>query len=1113
MMRVERAIRLALLRYGLASEFGSAIYRSLASCAIGLYWVPIPSAQAFLSGRVCGWQLIAKVSVGASLVFIEGVKAVAISHPHAAVSPLRYCAIERANLEVKSTEPDGNVTRHRRHLAAPFTSTESLAFEELFHQTEGFGQGYLTGDQAVPLFQRSGLDSTTLSQIWQLADSKGEGLLRLPNFKVAMKLISLAQAHRPVSLAYLHEPCPLPTFDGVRLSFSSASRRGDEFSKGRVSSLSRASPFGTQPASPFDLPALPRGISLMDAQKYYRIFLNASFNQDLLDGGAVRDIMVKTGLPIDTLRNIWNLADTHGRGCLEAFEFIIAMFYVESVMNETLTEVPVLLPPKVKDSAIAAVTVMRSRMTSSPSPVLRHASSAKPHVVVGSFHREVGPSPPLTSKSTKVSLMTLCSPQPALCPVRLGEDARNFFVRSKLPSSTPLGHLVSGAELAAIRDGQDGLTSDEFAVAMHLIYAAMAGSPVPRHLPPSLVPPSLRRPDPFLTPPSQPSDPFSTKDPRPSLPEGRSTGSSSFEPINASIAEDILGLNAQLKPLIQAVNVCRSRTAQLQGERETLVQHATKLQANHSHALELQAELHRELSELELLHKQLIPIHSSTRDKHLAAQERLREAQAKYRALESNLQGELAKSQLAKQYVQASQPIIAQLTNQLNDRLPKAEALDPFAALIEGDLPHADNAAATKSSSDSPADLGLAGLSFDDIVAARSAPPKRTGSTSSHASCHARVETQSPGLGTPSLALGSLSFDALVTSHDVETQPSGSGSTSPALVSSPSDPNLGVVSIDECPEKVSAAKKVGVDAHDTCAKQVSEQVSEGEDLVSAAESAEKVSATPQNLEPELDSFAALISETIGPDQAQLSTTLMPDNSKVPNSSVPQPASISHEQLVESLSRFGLESDLFKMEVTPSDQPESPTLPYTLPPSLFDSFSPTFPPLKLFDPSTSLTDPFQGFGRALSPKSPPDFDQAFGGKRTSTLGTFSFDDVFGEALSSSQLEMTGSHHVSAQVNSPAMLSGVVPEDSCSTSVYFDAEDGLNRHPISPATSGLPLRRAAHSDPTVYLPVDAAAMQELLGMGFTSHQANEALAKYDNNLELATNHLLDIPPDSA
>lgn len=47
---------------------------------------------------------------------------------------------------------------------------------------------------------------------------------------------------------------------------------------------------------------------------------------------------------------------------------------------------------------------------------------------------------------------------------------------------------------------------------MHLIYATMGGTPLPRQLPRDLIPPSLRQPDPFLQGAGpQPFDPFLTK--------------------------------------------------------------------------------------------------------------------------------------------------------------------------------------------------------------------------------------------------------------------------------------------------------------------------------------------------------------------------------------------------------------------------------------------------------------------------------------------------------------------------------------------------------------------------------------------------------------------------
>ncbi|KAJ9087092.1 hypothetical protein DSO57_1036740 [Entomophthora muscae] len=919
-----------------------------------------------------------------------------------------------------------------------FTAAETLAFEELFNQTEGLSQGYITGDQAVPLFQRSGLDSTTLSQIWQLADSKGEGLLRLASFKVAMKLISLAQARRPVTLAYLHEPCPLPLFDGVRLSFGPAARLNDDI---RL----RASPFDPKPASPFEA---SRTISLSDAQKYYRIFLKASFNQDLLDGNAVRDIMVKTGLHIGTLRDIWNIADTQGRGSLEAFEFIIAMFYVENILNETIHEVPALLPPKIKDSAISAMTSLAS------SPPSRHVTFP-----TSTSSLSLGPQKEDWAIPA-ADLLKYASFFDAIVPLPTGlmssEEAYKFFIRSKLSSPT----LSAIWELSSILN-QDGLTRDEFAVAMHLIYATMNGAPLPRQLPRELIPPSLRQPDPFLQAgPPQPFDPFLSKE-LPLCTSPLPQDLLSFDNHAAPIAgkddgcrDDILALNSQLKPLIQDINASRIKKAQLLGQNKTMQMQEEALQTKHRQEQDLHSELTRELTDLELLHKELLPIHSSTREKHGEHQERFRNVQAKYAALETQIQEQLAKSSEAKKYVQASQPIIAHLTNQLKALPPQppAEAEDPFTALIERIPSPRNNPETPKENadpfSDFPSEKNLTTLSFDELVAARSAPLKRGDSTSSHASQHSRVESR----------------------------PAQSANSFPPQTKSPTS-----------------------------------------DLKSPSDKDLSTKSPKPEAEVEADPFTALISESSNNFQA--SSPIKPTLFR------------TQEDLANYFSKLDLETDLIQLELTPSKEPEAPTLTYTAPSSLFDTFATTFPapvPLNPPVPQKASADPFLDLTSAPEPAST--FDRAFGEKRSSGLGTFSFDDIFGESFTAAKAvdpaqvplpESASETSFPAETPNPLSPAGLrvsTLDDNHSVSVYFDAEDEMNRHLSSPPPPSIStvitstLMRSATSDSS--LPkVDAAAMHELLGMGFTSSQAAEALSKCDNNLELATNHLLDGAPDSS
>lgn len=173
----------------------------------------------------------------------------------------------------------------------------------------------------------------------------------------------------------------------------------------------------------------------------------------------MRDIMVKTGLHINTLRDIWycpllasliprNIADTQGRGCLEAFEFIVAMFYVENILNETMAEVPALLPPKIKDSAISAVASLTaspiSRQSTFPKSgsTLNLATPAKEDWAIpaadllkyGSFFDAIVPLP-----------TGLMSSKGALYPLTKSVRRGGLQVLHPVQASLlhPLGHLVS----------------------------------------------------------------------------------------------------------------------------------------------------------------------------------------------------------------------------------------------------------------------------------------------------------------------------------------------------------------------------------------------------------------------------------------------------------------------------------------------------------------------------------------------------------------------------------------------------------------------------------------------------------------------------------------------
>jgi EH domain-containing protein 1 len=65
-----------------------------------------------------------------------------------------------------------------------------------------------------------------------------------------------------------------------------------------------------------------------------------------LDTATAREVLVKTGLGKDQLRQIWNLSDIDRDGYFDHEEYVVAMFLVDAVVQKG-RPVPNELPPSV----------------------------------------------------------------------------------------------------------------------------------------------------------------------------------------------------------------------------------------------------------------------------------------------------------------------------------------------------------------------------------------------------------------------------------------------------------------------------------------------------------------------------------------------------------------------------------------------------------------------------------------------------------------------------------------------------------------------------------------------------------------------------------------------
>ncbi|KAF7196039.1 Actin cytoskeleton-regulatory complex protein pan1 [Pseudocercospora fuligena] len=69
------------------------------------------------------------------------------------------------------------------------TKDEKKIYDDMFKAWDGFGKGYITGNQALEIFGQSGLEKPDLERIWTLSDPHNKGRLNLDEFAVAMHLI------------------------------------------------------------------------------------------------------------------------------------------------------------------------------------------------------------------------------------------------------------------------------------------------------------------------------------------------------------------------------------------------------------------------------------------------------------------------------------------------------------------------------------------------------------------------------------------------------------------------------------------------------------------------------------------------------------------------------------------------------------------------------------------------------------------------------------------------------------------------------------------------------------------------------------------------------------
>ncbi|TCD68237.1 hypothetical protein EIP91_011306 [Steccherinum ochraceum] len=352
------------------------------------------------------------------------------------------------------------------------TRAESAMVDQIFDMADTRGIGSISSQAAVKIFSGANVSPGTLADIWRIANvEEGETLSR-EVVGVAVRLIGHAQKGKGknVEEAWVETPGPLAVIEGLEPT---------GHHNGPV-----AGPSNSGLPSINNLPPL----TSEDRTKFMRIFNGSAPSNGVLEAGRARGVLLKSRLPLQTLAQIWELADVQQQGYLDATSFIVAMYLIQATMSGKIKTMPASLPSSIYfDASPMANGFTPPTMTSPLSPI---SSSF--------LHRSAGPS---AASSSRTPLWDVSNEEKETADEFFnvldeqqkgyleGKVARAHFLQSGLPERD-VKQIWSLVDIN--KDGRLG--RDEFAVALHLIQARQNGSPLPQTLPDGLIPPSSRRP-------------------------------------------------------------------------------------------------------------------------------------------------------------------------------------------------------------------------------------------------------------------------------------------------------------------------------------------------------------------------------------------------------------------------------------------------------------------------------------------------------------------------------------------------------------------------------------------------------------------------------------------
>lgn len=508
----------------------------------------------------------------------------------------------------------------------PLTPDKVAQYAALFER-QNLQANMLPGEQARSIFDKSGLPNEMLGRIWGLADTEQRGALALPEFVIAMHLLTSVKTG---VLRALPNVLPAGLYEAA--TRSAAAPRQSPSNTGGISAIPRqlsgsaqqqrtGSPLNRPPIVAAQATGAPSNndwaITPADKARFDQIYLDFDkTNKGYITGEEAVPFLSQSNLPEDTLAQIWDLADFGSQGRLSRDGFAVAMYLIRQQRSNRSIPLPATLP------------------TALIPPHLR--TQSRPATAVSSAF-DVTPAPTQTA--------------PAPAPPAPKSALDDLF---GLDSSTPSPAPVPAAAPAQTTMSTGGSNADPFAGGSSVLHAASS--------------------------PAKPSSPVGTTF-RPFVPSssfGRGLsvhpGAEQARPHTASAAEDLLGdtdeanknisdETTELANLSNQIGSLTKQTQEVQTKRNTTQHELSQTNSQKQNFEQRLAQL-RQLYEKE------------AQDTH-ALEEKLRHSRADTKKLQGEcmtLEGQLRDIQTQHQQVSAALHADQQENASLRERIRVANA-------------------------------------------------------------------------------------------------------------------------------------------------------------------------------------------------------------------------------------------------------------------------------------------------------------------------------------------------------------------------------------------------------------------------------------------------------